>query len=254
MDKFDITCTATLRPEILKRTFDSFHKNLFRDHIKKAKLILNIDLIGRQKRIDAEDEIFRYLDKLPFDNIVIRTAGDPSFSRAFCWCMGQISNPLTFNLEEDWDLLYPADFEKMVDLFKCNPTLVHLRLSSFPSYGEKTMKVWNKRVVWNDSFFEVERSLRGTIGWAGHPSLNKTAFLLAFRAKMDCEKNPEKQIKGPHKAILNSRFGVFQPYKSPALIKDIGREWMAANGFRKQGTKAFFTKWEKDPTKEKQNG
>jgi len=254
MEKFDLTCTATLRPELLKRTFDSFVKNLFGDHIKQARLILNIDYVGQEDHYEAEDEILRYIDKIPFDNITLRTARDPSFSRAFCWCMGQINNHLVFNLEEDWELLAPMDFEKMTELFLCNPTLVHLRLSSFPSVGEPTMKVWNKRVIWNDSFFEVERSQRGTIGWAGHPSLNKSAFMLACRTRMDCEKNPEKQIKGPHPIILKSRFGVYQPYEAPATIKDIGREWMNDNGYRKQGTKAFFTKWEKDPTKELKNG
>lgn len=254
MEKFDLTCTATLRPELLKRTFDSFVKNLFGDHIKQARLVLNIDHVGNDDPRTIEDLILRYLDTIPFDNIVVRTAKDPSFSRAFCWCMGQIQNPFVFNLEEDWEMMAPMDFEKMTELFLCNPTLVHLRLSSFPSDGSPTMKVWNKRVVWNDSFFEVERSQRGTIGWAGHPSLNKSAFMLAFRSKMNCEKNPEKQIKGPHPAILNSRFGVFQPHNAPAVIKDIGREWMAENGFKKQGNKAFFTNWEKDPTKELKNG
>jgi len=56
MDDFDIICTATLRPELLKKTFDSHIKYLFKDDIKKANLILNVDMIGTKKSTDAFDK------------------------------------------------------------------------------------------------------------------------------------------------------------------------------------------------------
>jgi hypothetical protein len=89
------------------------------------------------------------------------------------------------------------------------------------------------------------------IGWAGHPSLNRTAFLLGFGAIMDPNKNHEKQIKGHRPILLNSHFGVFHPKESEPAIKDIGRDWMRENKYQKKGTKAFFVEWEKQPKKGK---
>ena len=83
------------------------------------------------------------------------------------------------------------------------------------------------------------------MGWAGHPSLNKTAFLLAFASVMDKERNHEKQIKGPHPILLNSRFGVYHPLDTPKALVDIGKDWKKEHGFQKKGENAYFTEWEK---------
>jgi len=245
MINFDIMTTATLRPDLLKQTFDSHLKNLFGDHIRKARLIINIDLIGSNQ---PEKDLQRVLDiigNIPFRERVINICDKPSFSRVFYWCLGQLDSPLTFVLEEDWLMRSPMSFEKMVQHFMDDSDLAHLRLSCFKSVGDGKLKTWNKFCPWNGEYFEVTRDLRGTIGWAGHPSLNRTAFLMFFRTIINPEANPEKQIKGAYPIILNSRFGVFHPQKSPPVIEDIGRKWMVENGYRKAGVKAHFTEWEK---------
>jgi len=245
-DKFDIMMTATLRPDLIKRTFDSFIKNLFGDAITNAKLIMNIDMVGSKTPDKTFHEILNYLETIPFYIKNISVSQTPSFSKAFCRCLGQLSSPYTFNLEEDWEMVKPLSFSNMIDLFKQDNDLVHLRLSSFKSTGESTMKVWNKHIKWNGAFFEIPENLRGTIGWAGHPSLNKTSFLLYFAAILRPDSNPEKQIKGNYIQILKSNFGVFQPKgPCPPIIQDIGRKWMTDNGYQKKGIKAFFTEWEK---------
>jgi len=266
MNKFDLICTATLRPELIKRTFDSHIKHLFRDNIKNARLIMNVDTVGARTPSEGRqllDDIFEYVDSIPFSDIKINTCHTPSFSRAFYWLMGQISEPLTFNLEEDWELSKDLDFERMVELFEVDKKLAHLRLSMFESYylegddiihesevlRQYEMKTWNKFIKWNGEFFDIPRNLRGVIGWAGHPSLNRTAFLLAFASILDKEKNHEKQIKGHRPILLGSHFGVFHPKCETPAVKDIGREWMKRNGFEKKGTNAFFTEWMKSPEK-----
>lgn len=257
--KFDLICTATLRPELIKRTFDSHIKHLFRDNIKNARLIMNVDMIGSDEPEKDFDNILRYVDKIPFAEININKCQNPSFSRAFYWLLGQINEPLTFNLEEDWELNQDIDFDKMIELFSRDKDLVHLRLSMFDSYylegddivneseeiKQYEMKTWNKFIKWNGEFFGIPRTLRGVIGWAGHPSLNRTAFLLAFATVLDKNKNHEKQIKGHKPILLNSHFGVFHPKEAKSAIKDIGREWMVKNKMEKKGTNAFFTEWQK---------
>jgi len=259
MMPFDIITTATLRPELLKKTFDSHIENLFRDNIKKANLIINIDRVGSDNVEKALDAIMEYIDTIPFRSITVNIPKTQSFSRAFYWCLGQISEPLTFNLEEDWELVQKLDFERMVELFGIDQSLVHLRLSMFSSYkvegdtvrykgklyDRHEMKTWNKFIKWNGEFFDIPRNLRGVIGWAGHPSLNSTSFLLAFAAILDKDSNHEKQIKGHRPILLDSHFGVFHPVMTKPAIVDIGRSWMAEHGYQKKGTKAFFTQWRK---------
>lgn len=258
VENFDLMCTATLRPELIKRTFDSHIKYLFKDHIKKAHLVLNIDMVGSDMPERSVDSILEYFDSIPFREITINMSNQPHFGQAFKWCLGQICEPLVFNLEEDWELSQELDFERMVELFEIDHSLVHLRLSMFQSYkiegdtmeykgklyDHYEMKTWNKYIKWNGAFFDIPRNLRGVIGWAGHPSLNKTAFMLGFASVLDPNKNHEKQIKGHKPILLNSHFGVFHPPESPPAVYDIGRAWMKDHGFKKKGTKAFFVEWE----------
>lgn len=249
MKNFDLICTATLRPELIKQTFDSHIKHLFHDHIRKARLVVNIDMVGSENPEGTLSEILAYFDSIPFRDMTLHVSHQPHFGRAFNWCLRQIYEPLTFNLEEDWALGIDLDFEEMGFYFDQDPDLVHLRLSMFESkFSEERqhyMKTWNKFVQHNGRYFSIKRDLRGTIGWAGHPSLNKTSFLMGFGAVMDPEKNHEKQIKGHRPIILNSHFGVFHPKNTLPAIKDIGREWMNKMGYQKKGIKAFFTEWEK---------
>jgi hypothetical protein len=247
----DLTCTATLRPELLRITLDSHIENLFGDRIKDIKLIINIDKIGSNKNCnDALVEILSVIDKYPFKTYSLNMPDEPHFGRAFVWCMSQIEQKYFFNLEEDWKLLHKVDFDKMIELMQNDESIAHLRLSAFPS-SLLRMKTWNQFINWNGKYFEVPADLKGTIGWCGHPSLNRTSFIKECLKFIDPNGNPEKQIKGrrymhpANELIATSKFGVFHPKDKPAAIEDIGRKWMVENGWTKSGSKAFFTQWEK---------
>lgn len=246
MPEFNIITTATLRPEILKRTFDSFCNNLFQDHIKDASLIINIDRVGcfEDEKQSRFQEILGYISELGFKNIHVNCPDNPSFAKAFYWLTSQIDNDLVFNLEEDWELVTAIDFNEMLREFKNNKDLVHLRLSAFDSQPDK-LKQWNKWIPRNSRYYAIPQDLKGVIGWCGHPSLNRGSFLKHFNGVIDPWKNPEKQIKGDQPIILNSDFGVWQAQNDKATIRDIGRQWMQDNGYQKKGDKAFFTEWEK---------
>lgn len=263
MDNFDIICTATLRPDLLRKTFDTHWCFLFKENIKKARLIMNVDWVGSKNPNQSINQIFKYISSIPFRDIEFNISKSPSFPKAFCWTVSKIKSDLVFNLEEDWEMLIDIDFERMVTLFNLDKKLAHLRLSMFRSdyvegedilwegrvIKQHQMKTWNKFIRWNGEFFEIPQNLKGTIGWAGHPSLNRSDFLKGMVESIDCSKNHEKQIKGNHPLIVGSNFGVFHPFDSSPAIKDIGREWMAKNNFKKKGAKAFFTEWEVEPGK-----
>jgi hypothetical protein len=152
------------------------------------------------------------------------------------------------HLEDDWELQREVDLQQMFLLLYLYPGLSILRLSAFPS-ATHIMKCWDKFISWNGTFFEVPMNLRGLLGFCGHPSLIRKEFIQHVLPHMDDTKNPEKQIKGGHPIIgpyiLEHRFGVYQAPDSKAAIRDIGREWMTRKGYRKVGSKAWFTQWEK---------
>jgi hypothetical protein len=169
MREFDITCTATLRPELLRRTFMSHTHNLFKEDISNATLHINIDYVGGENKKDCAkrlDDIFQIIDvDIPFRNINVNVSYDPDFSKAFFWCMDQIrSTDLFFHLEEDWELNLELDWGRMVGLFDEDQRLAHLRLSAFPSTSYR-LKNWNKFNDWNGGIlrcrFAIEESLVG---------------------------------------------------------------------------------------------
>jgi hypothetical protein len=253
MEQFDITCTATLRPELLRRTFESHKKYLFGSSIQKARLIINIDMVGTncpKQSQDALSEIFDFIHSMNFYTVSWNIGLPGNFAKAWFWCMNQldISKPIFFNLEEDWEMVRPVNFEEMYDVMVKNPIIAHLRLSQFPSTINR-LKNWNKFLSWNGTFFEVNSDEAGTIGWCGHPGLTRTKFMMECLLHMDKEKNPEKQIKHHNPKIREiidkSVFGCWHEQDCPAAIIDIGREWMVKHGWVKAGSKAFFTTWER---------
>lgn len=244
----DITITATARPEILRRTLESFCSNLFRPHMDIINnVFINIDPVGtgtQQATLTVCKEFF------PGHKVTAHLPNTASFPKAFTWCWQQTlstDSACVFHLEDDWELLEPLDLKEMFLVLYLYPDLAALRLSAFPS-GTHIMKCWDKFISWNGTFFEVPPNLRGLLGFCGHPSLIRKEFIREVLPHLDDSKNPEKQIKGRHPKfgnyILSHRFGVYQRQDAPAAVIDIGRKWMVKNGFRKAGSKAWFTKWE----------
>jgi len=244
----DITMTSTLRPSVLKKTLDSFTKNLlFRDGFtwKDYRLIINVDPIGNFDY--TQDDILEIAGRY-FPEMIFNKPDECSFPFAFHWCWRQVTSDIMFNLEEDWELLYPLSIRKMVDIME-DKNIAHLRLSTFRS-TELTCKNWTKFLYWNGRFFECPKDISGTIGWCGHPSMNQGWFAKEVMKHLKIEINPEKQIKWRNKplwdVIGNCVYGSFQPKNSPASIKDIGREWMMKNGWKKAGkNREWFQTWDK---------
>lgn len=249
MKTFDITCTATLRPELLKKTLESFNKNLFGKHAEKGRLIINIDMIGNDDPYFAKVQIFNILKKMPYRQKIYNICDEPNFAKAFCWTMSHLSpqNEYVFNLEEDWELMIPIGFENMMKIMDKYKDLAHLRLSQFKS-EENHIKAWQNFARWNGEFYEyLDEDAKSIDGWAGHPSLNRSAFMKAALKLINPRINPEKQISGSRMESLFavSRFGIFHYRDHGPSIKDLGREWMVKHGYIKADNKAWFTQWER---------
>ena len=129
------------------------------------------------------------------------------------------------------------------------PNLQIMRLNSFAS-GQTMTKNWNKFIPWNGIFFEIPPNERGLLGFTGHPSLIRQSFIDEVAPKLNPERNPEKQIKGKNPAFKHlfqdpNRYGVWGVRGKGPVVRDIGRQWMIINGYRKKGSKAWFTEYVK---------
>jgi hypothetical protein len=240
----DITMTAVRRPDILKRTLNSFFRNIFAPIIDRCRLVVNIDPIGDDI---ASHELCKIFSAY-FKHYMVNMPMESSFPRAFRWTWTRSDAPWVFHLEDDWELMESIDIKFMIEMMEKFPQLASLRLPFFHS-ATTTMKNWNLFFPWNGFYFECPPNLRKTAGFAGHPSLIRGEYVKRCAPLIDIKLNPEKQFHGGNEPLLNEvmrwEYGVWGKPNSQRMIKDIGIEWRNANRFQKKGSKAFFTEWEK---------
>lgn len=261
METFDITMTATLRPELIERTLKSFYRNLFKEWLRYAQIYVNVDCAGCEDwdlQEHLQNQIQDILDGFFYPNKpIINYPNEPDFPTAWFWCMDNTKSRLVFHLEEDWEMNFEQDFEEMYGMFYKYPKLKHLRLSQFVSTDEST-KMWGRHFArWNGDFYEIEEKSIISVGWCGHPSLNDGEWLRSCAKLMDRRKNPEKQFhynrKVVKEGIMDNMFGVFHKRGQGRGIRDTGREWMREHGYKKMGgaNAEWFTHWEKEKKDEK---
>lgn len=260
----DITITATQRHEILRRTLESFKKNLFKDYPIRS-ININIDPVGPDKDHSACLEvcldIFANVDvkQIPTNSYIMpegsidtiinyRAPEKPNFAEGFKWAWNEARTNFVFHLEDDWELLREIDLNEMINMLNKHEDLALLRLPQFRS-TEKTMKNWNLFYPWSGEYFKCPLDLVTTAGFCGHPSLIKGEFVQNTAPYIDITKNPEKQFHHGPKEIMEEvakwKFGVYSQPNMPAAIADIGRKWSVETGWQKKGPKAWFLEWEK---------
>src|SRR4030043_1164252 len=93
----DITMTATLRPQVISQTLESFCRNIFKDR-NSYRLIVNIDPVGEKVKTAKVLEVCKQY----FKNIVFNTPKFPSFPSAVVWCWSKVESDFSFHLEDDW--------------------------------------------------------------------------------------------------------------------------------------------------------
>jgi hypothetical protein len=237
----DVCMTATKRPDIIERTLESFCRLLFKGRI--SRLIINIDPVG--DNVDVEN-IISMARKYTLA-LTAHCPKNPSFSKAFKWCWDQVQGKHVFHLEDDWELLIPVDFSKMVSIMDRITNLAALRLPMWRTAD--TSKNWSVFFPWNGEFFECPTAHVGSVGFCGHPSLLNGKFVRNVAPLLSPHRNPEKQIKwrnsliGP--IVQAYRFGVFAEQNSPPVVRDTGREWRAQKQWCKKGNREHFTEWER---------
>ena len=220
MAKIDITMTAVKRPEILRRTLESFCNNLFTEK-DRYRLIINIDSIGEKVKPKVILKICKRFFKE--EQIIYNVSVTASFPAAVIWTWQQVEAPWVFHLEDDWIINMPVDINDMIEIMK-KYSLVSLRLNKNKSGKSKSTNKY---------------------GYMSHPkiSLNPTFFDGAFIKNvvplMDPKLNPEKQLrigKGIEergKYLMKFKHGIYTKESIQQVVVDIGREWMKKSRYTK---------------------
>jgi len=243
MMKTDITVTATIRPDILNTTLNSFVNNLF-EHTTDLHLILNIDSVGDENYTvnDVINVAARY-----FKDITVFAPETPGFPAAVRRVWTAVRSDVFFHLEDDWLLLRKINFAEMQQVMRTEPNLALLRLPIF-KIREDHSKNWK----WifprseNNTFFECPEDIRQGMGFCGHPSLINKKFLDEVLPMLSDRVDPERLLKGKNPKALpivrKWRQGVFSEPNQPPAIRDIGREWRKEKGYTKR---PIFQTWHK---------
>lgn len=248
----NITMTAICRPELHERVLKSFCEKMFYPALEKDPSLtfdihINLDPIGTGTKQDTNDlliQAFRH------DFIDLYESETANFGRSFNYVWNASTHcgaDFTFHLEDDWELLQPVDLLNLIKIMQKYPNLQILRLNAFGSKSTYS-KNWNKFVYHNGIFFEVKPEDRGLLGFTGHPSLIRQSFVNEVAPKLNPNRNPEKQIKGKNpifKHLFQDPYiyGVWGERGKGPIVRDIGRQWMIKNGYRKKGSKAWFTEY-----------
>ena len=243
-----VTITATRRLDVLHKTLSSMMENLL--WRSKCDAIITVDPVGHEQ--DTAQKAVKLVEHyMPV--LCSREALKPHFGEAFSavWNMAARHHKdydYVFHLEDDWELTQDVEIRTMVKILEIEEDLALLRLPQFKS-TLTDMKNWDKFFPWNGRYFECPDELRQGVGFCGHPSLIKMKFVRLCAPHIIPTINPEKQFHGGNQPLLDEvmkwRYGVYSRPNHPAYIQDLGREWMVKHKYKKVGSKAFFTEWEK---------
>lgn len=228
MTIYDIqfTITATLRPEILSRTLDSFSRKITDVSLKDLGCIINIDCAPKDY-CDPND-IIELCSKY-FKNVHYKISRNPNFCVSVKWLWSQATSPFIFHLEDDWELLNTVKIGDFLEFFNKNPNLYQLRLRK----RTKEYGMWK---------------------FGLSPCIISSSFYSQF-AKLNNDENPEVQLNSsgisPEGRVAVYPEANIDPYTKAhsdyVVVLDIGRDWRAQHGMSKpkKSMERNFLSWTK---------
>lgn len=209
------TTTATNRPEILDRTYNSFSKNVIDIDLKKYKLIINIDPLPSSEKIE---DVIRVAKKY-FGEVVYNIPEKANFTSAINYLWSKADADYIFHIEDDWLLIEKIELLKITKQLSENENLLQCILRA---YGYKYEKM------------------------ALSPSVIKKCLYNKIGGRLNINLNPEIQLRdiGITKYEINkTRLSVCGEHP---IVEDIGRDWIENSGFKKPSEKFKFNSWIKE--------
>lgn len=210
-----VTTTATLRPELLIKTYDSFTRNVTGIDFKQCPLFLNIDLVPPERagKVSAMVKIAKKF----FGEVVTHVQDPPSFPAAVKWCWSCQNGEIVFNLEDDWLLSRQIDGKAILQMFR-DQQLYQVVLRPSKS-GFNTMSLC--------------------------PSFIRGDVCRMISTKLNTRENPELQLRANCCSWLPDfpkRRVIIPESRREFILVDTGRTWLEGSSY-KRPIKTEFTSW-----------
>ena len=230
----EFTTTATCRTSIIKRTYDSFKKNLMGVDWEKSTLYVNIDPIGGE----GSPEDILAICRNSFGNVVYNLPKTCNFCAGHKWTWEQPKEKYFFTLQEDWVLKIPVRIRSLSGKLTLNGDFKDRR---------------NKTVIVSLRAYATIKDNRVCLS----PGMVLTEWAKFIANRMDITKNPEKQCRpwSPGNPVGKNRVNYtglqHPPLTRAVLVVDIGRHWMTKNGLHRPGGQGAytFTNWKTNKAK-----
>jgi hypothetical protein len=238
----DVTMTAVIRPEIVRKTLESFCENLFYDDKMNYRLIINVDPIG--ENVDPKEVL--KVAHFFFDNVVYNVPSKPSFSNAVIWVWNQIVSDYVFHLEDDWVILRKIPLVEMIRILDKNDDLACLHFYRKDISNRKNIKLFGTSYVYKNNYYVS----RKPFGFSLNPVLVRADFIKQIVKNMHGKSNPEKQIRIKNdkmKDVLHLwKYGIYgQPNQTQTVYGKNGLFWREKMGLKKPDDEVFLT-WVKE--------
>lgn len=259
----DITMVSTIRPGLLKRTLDTWCENMLTD-TSRYRLILNVDAIGE----NYAPTYIVDMAKSYFENVTYNINTDNcSHSQAFKWCWDQVESDYALLIDDDWELLRKVDIDDMIEKINAVDSLANLRLlkvpvpdinckSTFKGVKYESVNIFGSTYAYVNDVLVVSGNKYNQM--TINPSLFRGEFVKQVRPYLDVSKDPELLVKlrGECKELEdlirdNWEIGMYIKPGEQNYIRDIGRDWMKANGIKKKSKQFIPTAMEWDTSKSK---
>ena len=208
----EFTTTATCRTSLIKKTYESFHKNLLGVDWAKSTLYVNIDPIGGE---GSPEDIIK-ICKNYFGKVVYNLPIVCNFCAGHKWTWEQPKEKYFFTLQEDWVLRIPVGIHSLYGKLSLN--------AKFEDHRNKTVIVTLRA-------YSTIKDKRVCLS----PGMVLTQWAKFMANKMDITKNPEKQCRPWTRINLvgknSSKYtGLQHPQIGRAVVVvDTGRAWMTTH-------------------------
>ena len=231
MITMDFTTTACNRIDVIRKTYESFSKNLLGVDFKKCKLYINVDPLPEPSLRQLEDICEMCWEF--FGEVETNYPCTPNYTAAYKWLYTHAQTKLIFNLEDDWILPKPIQIDVLTNAFEKNPNLYAASFRAYPHH-----------------YISIPTS----------PQVLHRRFYLPVGKGLDPTINPEIQLRAdkipgielPNKRSEHGRIirmagkGYIWPETGGShniVVKDIGREWIEKTTFKRPDSKESFTTW-----------
>ena len=239
MKKLNICLVAARRPELVRRTLQSFDRHLFR-FCQVNQVRVNLDPIFGSKEDEAE--VVRLVRSI-FPDAEINIPSQPGFTVAVQWLWSSMDDGAFLHLEDDWVCLEDIPVETCINDLDEKTRMILLLSETHGERGKnrESVRIRKQKLLG----LTYKRTAVPTFGTS--PSITDGSFARTASALLDCDLDPEKQMRDQRNPeLIEFLSGYRCLFQASAdghpLIQDIGRAWQRDNGVEKH-VNAGVSKW-----------